>query len=92
MIKRLNMRRKIPIFSLKARPGMDYSQLTAIPEVRKVVCSYRDVARCVAVVVRCVVVVARCVVVVARCVALDGRSNTHIDWGYLSQCPRGGGE
>lgn len=37
MIKRLNMRRKIPIFSLKARPGMDYSQLTAIPEVRKVV-------------------------------------------------------
>jgi hypothetical protein len=37
MIKRLNMRRKVPVFSLKARPGMDYSKLTAIPEIRKVV-------------------------------------------------------
>ena len=37
MIKRLNMRRKVPVFSLKARPGMDYSKLTTIPEIRKVV-------------------------------------------------------
>jgi hypothetical protein len=37
MIKRLNMRRKVPVFSLKAHPGMDYSKLTAMPEVRKVV-------------------------------------------------------
>jgi hypothetical protein len=37
MTKHLNMRRKIPLFSLKAHPGMDYSQLLMIPEIKKVI-------------------------------------------------------
>ena len=53
MIKRLNMRRKIPILSLKARPGMDYSQLTAIPEVRKVVMEVQQVELLVKFMINC---------------------------------------
>ena len=37
MVKRKNMRRKVPVFRVKAEPGADYSILTDLPEIRQVV-------------------------------------------------------
>jgi hypothetical protein len=37
MIKTRKMRRKVPVFRVKAEPGADYSVLTTIPEIQKAV-------------------------------------------------------